>query len=60
MRCLEMSILIDAAFYVAGVVTSAGAIKLYGKVEADAKVVAADATTDVKAVATTVETATKL
>ena len=55
-----MSILADVVSYVAGVVTSGVAIKLFDKAEADAKVAVADAETDVKAVATTVETATKL
>jgi hypothetical protein len=55
MRYLNMSVLIDAAFYVAGVVTSAGAIKLYEKLATKAEAVAADATTDVKSAVTTVE-----
>ena len=49
-----MSILADVVSYVAGVVTSGVAIKLFDRAEADVKTVAADAETDVKAVETTV------
>ena len=55
-----MSIISDVVSYVAGVVTSGVAIKLFEKVEADAKTVVADAETDVKAAAITVETVSKL
>lgn len=49
-----MSILIPAGTFVAGVVFHAAALKLYAKVESEAKTVETDATTDVKAVETTV------
>ena len=50
-----MSILIPAGTFVAGVVLHAAAIKLYAKVEAEAKTVETDATATATTVSTTVE-----